>query len=99
MSLMFKQSKRGVLLAALPFLCPLVCVINRGQEFLVGTPESRITILTLYVYDPAAFVSHVQAPIRGRGYLHHQTGIFKGRMERQATVYNLNLQLPVSARH
>ena len=78
-----------------PFLCPLVCVINRGQEFLVGTPESRIAILTLYVYDPAAFVSHVQSTIRGRGYLHRQTGIFKGRMEWQATVQYLN-QSPAS---
>ena len=82
-----------------PFLCTLVCVVNRGQEFLVGTPESRIAILTLYVHDPAAFVSHVQATIRGRGYLHHQSRIFKSRMERQATVYNLNLQGLALARH
>jgi len=75
-----------------PFLCPLVCVINRGQEFLVCAPESRVTILTLYVYDPAALINHVHATIRGRGYLHHQPGILKGRMERQATVYNLNFQ-------
>jgi len=64
-----------------PFLCPLVCVVNRGQEFGVCPHESRIAILTLYVYDPAALISHVQATIRGRGHLHHQPGVFKSRME------------------